>query len=143
VQLFSCPSPSPFPPQPSRRTCRAYTAEFVRSDPPNPTSHHPLVVCGRYGILYGMGVRELAAALERPVHAAVALQEQFRQRFAGLAKFTESVRRTCREAGYVETLFGRRRYLPLIRSEKVMERSEAERVAVNSTFQVGLCGCGM
>lgn len=88
-----------------------------------------------YGILYGMGVRELAAALDRPVHSAVAVQEQFRQRFAGLARFTETVRRTCREVGYVETLFGRRRYLPLIRSEKVVERNEAERMAVNSTFQ--------
>ncbi len=103
--------------------------------PPHPP---PSSTPSRYGILYGMGVRELAAALDRPVHSAVAVQEQFRQRFAGLARFTETVRRTCREVGYVETLFGRRRYLPLIRSEKVVERNEAERMAVNSTFQV--CG---
>jgi DNA polymerase I-like protein with 3'-5' exonuclease and polymerase domains len=83
-----------------------------------------------------MGYKELAAALDKPTGEALAMKDAFQQRFSGLTRFLGDVRQQCRQEGFVETLFGRRRYLPLIRSSKGAEVSEAERAAVNTTFQV-------
>ena len=53
----------------------------------------------------------------------------------GIAKFISSTLSQCRSCGYIETLHGRRRYLPAIESGKSAQRSQAERQAVNTKIQ--------
>jgi DNA polymerase-1 len=56
-------------------------------------------------------------------------------RYPGVAKYMEEVRRTARERGYVETVFGRRLWLPEIKSANPARRGGAERAAINAPMQ--------
>ena len=88
-----------------------------------------------FGILYGMGVNALSQALEVPRDKAQEFWEEYFRDFDGVYKFLEETKRKAREKGYVETLFGRRRYLPEIFSQAEYIRKEAERMATNAPIQ--------
>src|SRR3989338_6104808 len=88
-----------------------------------------------FGILYGMGVNALSQALEVPRDKAQEFWEEYFRDFDGVYKFLEETKRKAREKGYVETLFGRRRYLPEIYSQAEYIRKEAERMATNAPIQ--------
>ena len=88
-----------------------------------------------YGILYGLGVYELAERLGVDVASASAFRNNLKQTYSGLEAYMVQVRERCRVDGYITTLFERRRYLPLIKSSDGEERAAAERQAVNSTVQ--------
>jgi len=88
-----------------------------------------------FGILYGMGARALAENLGiSRDQAELYIQEYFHD-FAGVRKYVQAVIEKARENGYVETMFGRRRFLPEINSQIPVIRAEAERMAVNFPIQ--------
>ncbi len=88
-----------------------------------------------FGILYGMGINALAQSMEVPRERAQAFWEEYFRDFEGIAEYLEKIKREVREKGYVETLFGRRRYLPEIYSQAEYIQKEAERMAVNMPIQ--------
>jgi DNA polymerase-1 len=90
-----------------------------------------------FGILYGMGANALRSALGAGVshdEAARYLADYF-SRYAGLARFVEETKRSATRLGYTETIFGRRRYFPGLKSSLPHMRSAAERMAVNAPMQ--------
>ncbi|XP_052859844.1 DNA polymerase theta [Anopheles cruzii] len=88
-----------------------------------------------YGVIYGMGVRAMAAELQADEDCARTLMEQFHATYPDIRRYTERIVRLTRQLGYIETLTGRRRYLPGINSTDPALRSEAERQAVCTTIQ--------
>ncbi|XP_052896497.1 DNA polymerase theta [Anopheles moucheti] len=88
-----------------------------------------------YGVIYGMGIRTLAAELQLDEDAARTVMEQFHATYPEIRRYIERVVRLTRQLGYIETLTGRRRHLPAISSENARERAEAERQAVCTTIQ--------
>ncbi len=95
-----------------------------------------------FGILYGMGVNALKMNLEvgnggvkiDRSEAQAYLNEYF-SNFSGLAKYLEHVKADAARTGYTETLFGRKRYFPGIRSRLPYVRAESERQALNAPMQ--------
>src|SRR5699024_93951 len=61
--------------------------------------------------------------------------DRFFERFAGVRQFMDDTRAAAHEVGYVETLFGRRLYLPDINARNGMRRAAAERTAINAPLQ--------
>ncbi|MEA2663133.1 MAG: polymerase [Candidatus Eremiobacteraeota bacterium] len=88
-----------------------------------------------FGLLYGMSDFGLAQRLEIDRGTAKAMTEAYFARFPGVRDFIERSLDTAREKGYVETLLGRRRYMPDLRSPNHMLRAAAEREATNAPLQ--------
>ncbi|XP_055534466.1 DNA polymerase theta [Wyeomyia smithii] len=88
-----------------------------------------------YGVVYGMGVKSMAAELHVDEDTARTLMEQFHTTYPEIRRYTDKVIQITRERGYIETLTGRRRYLPAIQSTDLKRRAEAERQAVCTTVQ--------
>ena len=88
-----------------------------------------------YGILYGMGARGLTEKLQIDLKTATEFIADFRKKFSGVSTFIKEVGALCRHAGYIRTLFGRRRYFPAAKSTNFRKRAEVERKAVNSVCQ--------
>lgn len=90
-----------------------------------------------FGILYGMGANALRQNLGGNVtrdEAAQYLHNYFAQ-YPELSAWVEKIKSEAKEQGFVETLFGRRRYLPGFKSALPMVRAQAERYAVNAPIQ--------
>ena len=88
-----------------------------------------------FGILYGMGKRALAENLGISQDEAELYIREYFSDFEGIRSYAERVKNDARRKGYVETMFGRKRFLPEINSPMQFMRSEAERMAVNSPIQ--------
>lgn len=88
-----------------------------------------------FGILYGMGAQALAENTGMPREEAKTFIEEYFRNFQGVKKYLERTRRMAEERGYVETLFGRRRYIPEINSPNWQIKREAERMAINMPIQ--------
>lgn len=88
-----------------------------------------------FGILYGMGLRSFAAQAGIPYEEAMSFFEEYQNDYPGIAKYIEDIVESARMNGYVETIFGRKRFLPEINSEREMIRAAAERMAVNTPIQ--------
>jgi DNA polymerase I len=88
-----------------------------------------------FGLIYGMSPFGLARNLGIERAAAQQYVERYFQRYPGVKRFMESTRAQARETGYVETVFGRRLYLPEIRSGNPQLRQYAERSAINAPMQ--------
>lgn len=88
-----------------------------------------------FGIIYGISAFGLSQQLDCPRAEAKALIDDYFAAFPKVIDFIESQKQFAREHGYVETLFGRRRYLADINSHNATVRSFAERNAVNSPIQ--------
>lgn len=88
-----------------------------------------------FGIIYGISAFGLAQQLDCPRNDAKQLIEGYFEAFPKVIDFIESQKIIAREKGYVETLFGRKRYLPDILSHNSVVRSFAERNAVNAPIQ--------
>ncbi len=88
-----------------------------------------------FGLIYGMSPFGLARNLGIERGAAQRYVERYFQRYPGVKRFMDSTRAQARELGYVETVFGRRLYLPDIRSGNPQLRQYAERSAINAPMQ--------
>ena len=88
-----------------------------------------------FGIMYGISSFGLAQRLGIPRGEAKALIDDYYRSFPGIRTYIDTVIAHDREKGYVETIFGRRRYLPDINSRNFTVRSLAERNAVNAPIQ--------
>lgn len=93
-----------------------------------------------FGVLYGMGQSAFAEATGFSHAEARRFIDEYFRDFSGVRNFIESTKEFCREHGYVETLFGRRRYIPEIVSPNFQMRREAERMAVNMPVQGSATG---
>ncbi|MCK9510490.1 MAG: DNA polymerase I [Pigmentiphaga sp.] len=88
-----------------------------------------------FGLMYGMGPFGLAANLGITRDAAQVYIDRYFARYPGVAQYMESIRSQARELGYVETVFGRRLWLPEIRGGSGPRRQAAERAAINAPMQ--------
>jgi DNA polymerase-1 len=88
-----------------------------------------------FGLIYGMSAFGLAQQLGLERATAQAYIDSYFARYPGVARYMESTRQTAREQGYVETVFGRRLWLPEIRAGNQGRRAGAERAAINAPMQ--------
>jgi DNA polymerase-1 len=88
-----------------------------------------------FGLIYGMSAFGLATQLGLERATAQAYIASYFTRYPGVAKYMEDTRAAARERGYVETVLGRRLWLPEIKSANPARRSGAERAAINAPMQ--------
>ena len=88
-----------------------------------------------FGLIYGMGAQKLGKSIGVDTKQAKAYIDTYFARYPGVRDYMERTRAQASEQGYVETLFGRRLYLPEIHSNKPQERAGAERTAINAPMQ--------
>ena len=88
-----------------------------------------------FGLIYGMSAFGLAQNLGIERSAANAYIERYFHRFAGVKRYMDDTRAQAKEKGYVETVFGRRLWLPEINSPNGPSRAGAERAAINAPMQ--------
>jgi len=88
-----------------------------------------------FGLIYGMGAFGLAQSLGIERGAAATYIERYFERFAGVRRYMDETKASARLHGYVETLFGRRVYLPEINGGNGPRKSGAERQAINAPMQ--------
>ena len=88
-----------------------------------------------FGIMYGISAFGLAQRLRIPRSEAKKIIDDYFASFPAIRSFIDDTIAAARENGYVETLFGRRRYIPDIQSKNMTIRSLAERNAVNAPIQ--------
>ena len=88
-----------------------------------------------FGLIYGMSAHGLARNLGIERAAAATYIDRYFARYPGVAAYMERTRTEARTQGYVETVFGRRLYLPEIRAQQVGRRQAAERAAINAPMQ--------
>ncbi len=88
-----------------------------------------------FGLLYGMSDFGLAQRLEIDRATARAMTEAYFERFPGVRGYIGRSLDEARERGYVETILGRRRYMPDLRAKNYMLRAAAEREATNAPLQ--------
>jgi DNA polymerase-1 len=88
-----------------------------------------------FGLIYGMSAFGLAKQIGVDRTAAAAYMDRYFARYPGVARYMEETRAVARDKGYVETVFGRRLWLPEIRSSNAGRRQGAERAAINAPMQ--------
>jgi len=88
-----------------------------------------------FGLIYGMGAFGLASNLGIEQKAARDYIDRYFARFAGVKRYMDETKRRAAELGYVETLFGRRVWLPEINGGSGPRRAGAERQAINAPMQ--------
>jgi DNA polymerase-1 len=88
-----------------------------------------------FGLIYGMSAFGLAGQLNLDRAAAQAYIDRYFARYPGVADYMQRTRETARRQGYVETVFGRRLYLPEINAKNPQRRQGAERAAINAPMQ--------
>ena len=88
-----------------------------------------------FGVMYGMSAFRLSNELGIPRGQAQGFIEKYFATYAGISQFKEDMISQAEEKGFVETLMGRRRYIPAINSRNKLEKSGAERIAVNTPIQ--------
>jgi len=88
-----------------------------------------------FGLIYGMSAFGLAQQLGLSRSQAQSYIDLYFTRYPGVKNYMETIRELAHEQGYVETLFGRRLYLPEIASRNAARRKYAERTAINAPMQ--------
>ena len=88
-----------------------------------------------FGLIYGMSAFGLASQLNLDRSAAQAYIDRYFARYPGVADYMQRTREAARSQGYVETVFGRRLYLPEINAKNPQRRQGAERAAINAPMQ--------
>lgn len=88
-----------------------------------------------FGLIYGMSAFGLARQLDISRSEAQHYVDTYFARFPGVLAYMENTRAQAHQAGYVETLFGRRLYLPEINSKNMARKKGAERAAINAPMQ--------
>ena len=106
----------------------------VKSEKVTPEMRRKIKVIN-FGVLYGMGINALRQNLGGTKEEAQKFYGEYFKSFSGLKEYIEKTKKFARENGWTETLFGRRRYFPEIKSPQEHVRKEAERMAVNMPVQ--------
>jgi len=88
-----------------------------------------------FGLIYGMSAFGLAKQLQLGRNEAQAYIDRYFERYPGVQTYMDRIRTSAREQGYVETLMGRRLYLPEINARNHNQRQGAERTAINAPMQ--------
>ena len=88
-----------------------------------------------FGLIYGMSAFGLARQLGIGRGEAQEYVDRYFERYPGVHGYMERIRKQARDDGFVETVYGRRLYLPEIRSRNVQRRQYAERSAINAPMQ--------
>lgn len=88
-----------------------------------------------FGLIYGMSAFGLARQLGTTRTEAQQYVRLYFERYPGVKKYMDNIREQARAQGYIETLFGRRLYLPEINDKNVQRRQYAERTAINAPMQ--------
>ncbi|MFC0269453.1 DNA polymerase I [Kushneria aurantia] len=88
-----------------------------------------------FGLIYGMSAWGLARQLHVEQRQAKTWIERYFERYQGVARYMERIRAEAAEQGFVETVFGRRLYVPEIASRNHARRQAAERTAINAPMQ--------
>lgn len=88
-----------------------------------------------FGLIYGMSAFGLAKQLGIDRHSAQEYIDLYFARYPGVKSYMNNIKKFAEKHGYVETLFGRRLYLPDIRSSNFQRRTAAERLAINAPMQ--------
>ena len=88
-----------------------------------------------FGLIYGMSAFGLARQLGVDRGAAQAYVDRYFERYPKVKEYMEATKHSARESGFVETVFGRRLYLPDIKARNFQRRSYAERTAINAPMQ--------
>ena len=115
---------------------RATAAEIFMTTPAEVTTEqrrYAKVI--NFGLIYGMSAFGLARQLGIERGAAQAYIARYFARYPGVRDYMDSTREQARQQGYVETVFGRRLWLPEINSSNAMKRQGAERAAINAPMQ--------
>ncbi len=115
---------------------RATAAEIFMTTPVDVTSEqrrYAKVI--NFGLIYGMSAFGLAKQLGLERGAAQAYIDRYFARYPGVKNYMDSTRLQAKDQGYVETVFGRRLWLPDINSSNGMRRQGAERAAINAPMQ--------
>ncbi|KAM6145771.1 DNA polymerase theta [Phoenicopterus ruber ruber] len=115
---------------------KSIAAEWKMIDPEavgDRTRQQAKQIC--YGIIYGIGAKSLGEQMGTDENEAANYIESFKSRYTGIQKFLRETVRSCRRDGFVQTILGRRRYLPAIKDPNPYSKAHAERQAVNTTVQ--------
>jgi DNA polymerase-1 len=88
-----------------------------------------------FGIVYGISEFSLAEDIDVSRYEAKEYIENYLTNYAGVRKYMKDVVINARETGYTETMFGRKRYIPELKSSNFNIRSGAERIALNTPIQ--------
>ncbi|WP_417510948.1 DNA polymerase I [Methylophaga sp.] len=88
-----------------------------------------------FGLIYGMSAHGLSRQLGIERHQAADYMNVYFERYPGVRQYMDNTRQQAKDQGYVETIFGRRLYLPEINSSNGMRRQYAERTAINAPMQ--------
>jgi DNA polymerase-1 len=88
-----------------------------------------------FGLIYGMSAFGLSKQLNLPRADAQRYMDMYFERYPGVLEYMETTRKLAKEQGYVETVFGRRLYLPDIKASNGARRKGAERAAINAPMQ--------
>ncbi|MFL1453871.1 DNA polymerase I [Marinobacter sp. GN3S48] len=88
-----------------------------------------------FGLIYGMSAFGLARQLDVGRNKAQEYIDRYFERYPGVLKYMDNIRKQAHDDGYVETLFGRRLYLPEINARNKQMQQAAERTAINAPMQ--------
>ncbi|MEJ5299721.1 MAG: DNA polymerase I [Thermodesulforhabdaceae bacterium] len=88
-----------------------------------------------FGIIYGMGPYKLSKSLGISQSEAKQIIDRYFERYKGVKQFFEETIELAREKGFVQTLFGRKRWIPEIKSQNKTVRQQGERLAFNTVIQ--------
>jgi len=115
---------------------QATAAEVFGTDPATVTPDQRRAAKAiNFGLIYGMSAFGLARQLGIERGAAQKYVDLYFERYPGVKRYMDDTRAMAREQGFVETVFGRRLYLPDIRSRNQQLRQYAERSAINAPMQ--------
>jgi DNA polymerase I len=121
----------------SNRDIHTWTASEVFNVPIDEVDENKrrMAKAVNFGIAYGQGAFGLAETLQISRTESKEIIENYFKKFPGVKTYMDEIVITAKEQGYVETLFGRRRYLPELSSKNPMVRNFGERAAINAPIQ--------
>ncbi len=108
---------------------------FGVPEPEVTREHRSAAKAINFGLMYGMGAFRLARDLQISRKKAQEYIDRYFERYSAVKAFMDGTIERGRELGYVETVLGRRRYVPDLRARDFARRSGAERVAINTPVQ--------